>query len=157
MQGQSKVLGPFEVIQETGPVGRVLDTIPYVNVRGSQILITVVDNWAALVATAGGGAIPVLMAAAEVELCATVQAVEFVLKRQYCRMFTGPMFYVFDDAEAYDNVLVRARNLSGGRRGPPGGAMTPQPDAANGFSLKVQVQIQPRGGLGPKKRWDGMG
>jgi hypothetical protein len=153
-QAQSKVLGPVEIISETGPVGRVLDTIPYTNVRGSQILITVVDNWAALVD--GQQAIPAYMAGAEVELVGVVQAVEFVLKRQYCRMFTGPMFYVFDDAEAYDNILLRARNMSGGRRGNPGG-IAPAPTAANGFSLKVQAQIQPRGGLGPKPRFQNMG
>ena len=154
-QATSKVLGPFEIISETGPVGRVLDTIPYSNVRGSQIVITVTDNWAGLFDTVDGG-IPAYMPAAEIELLGTVQAVEFVLKRQYCRMFTGPMMYVFDDAEAYDNILLRARNLSGGRRGAPGG-ISPNPNAINGFSLKVQAQIQPRGGVGPKKRFDNMG
>lgn len=157
MQGQSKVYGPFEVIGETGAVGRVLVTIPYTQVRGSQILINVTDNWGPR--AQGQQGIPVYMAGAEVELIGAVQSYQIVLKREFCRGMTGPMFYIFDDAEAYDSILLRARNMSGGRRGAVGVTSGPTvlPTSANGFSLKVQAQIQPRGGLGPDPRFRNMG
>lgn len=155
MEAQSKVLGPYEVISEMGPVGRVLETIPFSKVRGSQILINVSDNFATLIPS--GSSETVYMAVAEVEILGTIQGTPFVLKRQACKAVTGPMFYVFEDAEAYDSVILRARNLTGGRRGPAayGGGVVPS--AENGFSIKVIGALQPRGGVGPKPQWKGMG
>lgn len=155
MQSQSKVLGPFEVIQEIGAIGRVLVTLPYKDVRGSQILVAVTDNFAKL---AVGSSDNQFWAAAEVEVLGSIQGYEHTLKRQYCRSITGPMLFVVPDEQAMDKVIFRARNLTGGRRGPPGVSGASDPSAANGFSITVTIHVQPRGGMGPASRFsEGMG
>jgi hypothetical protein len=154
VQAQSKVLGPFEVIQEVGAVGRALVSVPYTEVRGSQLVVQVIDNFAKVEPASSFD--PQFWAAAEVQINGAVQGFEFCLKRQHTRMLTGPMGYVVPDEAALDQLVFRARNMTGGRRGPPGSGET-DATAANGYSIKVQIHIQPRGGIGPSQRFEVMG
>lgn len=139
-----KVYGPFESIQEVAGEGRIYLSLPYTDVMGSQVMLSVKDNWAKINNANLGMYWPTL----ELTIWGAVQGYETVIKRQQTRMQTGPMFYIFDYAEAFDTVNFRARNISGGRRGPPPDAEDPTiPDKRNGFSLTVDVYIQPRGGF----------
>jgi hypothetical protein len=140
-----KVYGPYESIQEVSGEGRIYLSLPYTEVMGSQVMLSVKDNWAKFVNANLGMYWPTL----ELTIWGAVQGFETVVKRQQTRMQTGPMFYIFDYAEAFDTVNFRARNISGGRRGPPSnaGEDTSIPDKRNQFSLTVDVYIQPRGGF----------
>lgn len=146
IEGKSKVLGPFEAVQAIAQDGVVLTSIPFSKVRGSQLIVSVSDNYASQFGDIVAD-VPTFWATVEVTLMGSVQGAEFVIKRQAVRMLTGPLYYIADDSEAYDNIVVRGRNVSGGSKAAVDFI------ASNGLSLLVQVQIQPRGGLGPNQRF----
>lgn len=141
---RNKVYGPFEIIGEGSPEGRVIQALPWVNVRGAQVLASCTDNFGQLQPNTGNAT---YWAIAEVTIWGVVQGYANVLKRQQIRMSSGPMTYVLPDEEAYDQVEFRARNFTGGKRAVPSSTGSNAPVQANGFSLKVQLFIQPRGGF----------
>lgn len=148
-----KVQGPFEVIENVGTSAPILIELPYQKVRGSQIVASVIDNFGQQQTVT---TLVRFWAAVDLQIWGRIQGYDFLLKKQHTRMNTGPLVYIVPDEEAYDAISIRGRNMSGGRPGPVPGAAPPNPTAApipgfplsGGFSLMVQLYIQPRGGMG---------
>ncbi len=141
---RNKALGPYEIIGEVSAEGRVLVDIPWEKVIGGQVIVAVSDNYSQLQTTIND---PQYWATAEVSIWGVVQGYAEVLKRQQLRMLSGPMLYQFANEEAYHAVRFRARNFTGGRRG-SGASGANAATAENGYSLTVQLFLQPRSGFG---------
>jgi hypothetical protein len=143
IKAKAKVYGPFEVLNlnELGE-GTPLVTIPYAEVVGSQILAAITENFEAGALSFTGDAQFYL--AFEVSFWGSYQGFQSCLKRTTMRALTGPTSYYFDGDAAFDQVIVKARNMSGGRRGPGiNGVVT----NANGYSASLNLFIQPRSGF----------
>lgn len=141
---RSPVSGPFEVIEETKGDGRELVAIPFRDVAGAQLLASVSDNFGRLVT---GTLLPQYWAAAEISVWGVIQSARTCLVRQTVRMGTGPLLYTFPVDEPWEQISVKAVNISGGKLGPSSNGGT-LPNKANGFSLKVALYFQPRTGFG---------
>lgn len=150
---RSRIQGPYQIIQFGGLEGEPLVTIPFAAVDGGQIAISVADNFVQFAIMVSGVARDArYFATAEIGLWGHVQGEEFLILRDNIRAASGPLVYSFRRDESYDQVIVKARNVSGGV---PGGSFSTyppvapeEPSAANGASLQVQVFIQPRAGAG---------
>lgn len=143
-QAATKVHGPFECItlNEQGEGTPVL-VLPYSEVEASQLLAHLIDNTASNNGASSDSQFWIMI---EVGIWGSLQGYESLIKRTTLSPRTGPMSYLFGFAEAYDKVIIKARNMSGGRRGPGiNGVVT----LANGFSAPLTVNVQPRGGFRP--------
>lgn len=140
---RTKSYGPFDVIGETAPQGRVFLQLPFQEVAGCRILVAVRDNFAQIPAQF----VPSHeWPGAEITIWGNVQGYESVLKRQCVHMQTGPMGTVLDYAEGWDTVSFRAKNMNGGSVVGLAG-IAPFPTQAAGFLLKVSVYVMPRSGF----------
>lgn len=140
-RGRIKVYGPFDVLSLNGlPEGQVLLTLPFPQVEGAQLLVAMTDsNQFGIVNDAES------FLAFEVGFWGSFQGFQSLIKRAAVRSLTGPMSYTFPFEESYDQVIIKVRNMSGGRRGPaPGGIYT----ASNGCTATMNVFVQPRSGVG---------
>jgi hypothetical protein len=109
--------GPYNVLLLTGPDGRRIESFPYASIKGSQLLVAVNDN-VARIGNQGQTADSIqFMAIAEISIWGSVQKQAVCLKRQATRMLTGPMSYQIPGDLPWNEIEVRARNMSGGRRG----------------------------------------
>lgn len=109
--------GPYNVLLLTGPDGRRVESFPYAEVKGSQLLIAVNDNVARIADQGARSDSIQLMAIAEISIWGSVQKQAVCLKRQATRMLTGPMSYQIPGDLPWNEIEVRARNMSGGQRG----------------------------------------
>ena len=141
-----KVYGPYETINSVGPEASVFVSIPWSRVMGSQVLVSIKDNFAS---RPNVTVLPQFWAMCEVQLFGVVQGYETRLKTQAVRMDTGPCHIILPYEEAYDSFVVKGRNMSGGRRGPNPNAGIPA-SAANGYSIELTVHVMPRGGINPQ-------
>lgn len=144
IKAKAKVYGPFEVLNlnELGE-GTPLITVPYAEVAGSQLLAAVTENFEAGALVFSGDSQFYLQF--EVSVWGSYQGFQSCLKRTSMRALTGPSSYYFDSDAAFDQIIVKARNMSGGRRGP---GIAGQVTTANGYSASLTIFIQPRGGDG---------
>lgn len=142
IKASTKVHGPYEclTLNELGEGTPLLD-LPYSEVEGSQLALQLTDN----ASTAFSASVdPQFWIIIEVGVWGSLQGLPTLLKRVAMSPRTGPVSYLFQFAEAYDQVTIRARNMSGGRRGPgPAGVAT----VAAGFSATLTVTVQPRSGF----------
>lgn len=138
---RTKVYGPFDILSLNSlSEGQVVLTLPYAEVQGAQLLSSVTQ-------TNPNGIIndTQSFAAFEVGYWGSFQGFQSLIKRAAIRSLTGPMSYLFDFEESYDQVIVKVRNMSGGRRGPPpAGVVT----AFNNCLATLNIFIQPRSGTG---------
>lgn len=132
----SKSLGPFEVLQFDRP-SRVV-AFPYRDVHGGNLIVGAVNTATPTIAANALTALTV-----EVEIVGLIQGVPSVLIRGVTRPQTGPIVYGFSEADLYDTIEVRARNMTGGIPGPNSVATS-----TAGFRLAVNVSLQPRLVLG---------
>lgn len=137
-----KSYGPYNVIDDYVLEGRTLVTLPFDNVKGCQLLVSVVDNVDIL---NPGAADQRFWAIAEVAIWGIIQGYATPIKRQHVRMISGPMEYVFPFEEAYDSIEVRGRNMTGGKsRSVPA---TDFVQSSLGFFINVNVLVNPRTGF----------
>lgn len=150
--------GPFDVLLLKGADGVKLITFPYAKVKGSQLFCMVADNAGRTVNQAATPDFAQFFALAEVSIWGLVPGLATCLHRQDVRQLTGPMHYVIPWDLPWNDIEVRARNMSGGRRGTPtpsegGGVMQPaanpppgQPTSpvfmATGYKISVTVLLQ---------------
>ncbi len=130
----SKSLGPFQVLDNTRPIKVV--TFPYRDVKGGNLIVSVVNQRLGdpkLIIANGRTALT-----AEVEILGLIQGTPSVLKRAVTRFLTGPITYQFTTWDLYDNITIRARNMTGGFPGP-----TTVTNTALGYQLQLSVSIQP--------------
>lgn len=146
-QSPLTVFNAVECIDDVGLEGNEKYSWPFTRVAGSLVLLQVQDNFGiqSTVTT-----LQRFWAALEIGIWGRVQGYEYLLQRQHVRMLTGPMVYAFDSDSPYESISIKARNMSGGKAGPPAGQPANlTPSAANGFSLKLQAHVQARSGIGP--------
>jgi hypothetical protein len=148
-EAASKSFQPVECIDEGSPDGREIITVNYSQVKGSQLVVSVVDNFGTrtLPSSQDNRYWPAL----EVTVTGYIQGYSMVLKRQLVRMVSGPLFMIIPRDEIYTALTVRALNMTGGTRGgnqAAPGSGPPGPSAANGFSITCQVQFCAQGGIG---------
>lgn len=143
IKAKAKVYGPFEVLNlnELGE-GTPLVTIPYAEVVGSQVLAAITENFEA--GTLGFTGDTQFYLGFEVSFWGSYQGFQTCLKRTTVRSLTGPTSYYFDADAAFDQVVVKARNMSGGRRGPGVNGVVSN---ANGYFASLTLFIQPRSGF----------
>ncbi len=151
--------GPYNVLQFTGPDGKKLETFQYSEVRGSQVLVWVVDNSSKSINQAQTAEVDTcqFFVIAEISIWGKVQGYSSCLKRQATRMLTGPMLYSIASDEPWAEIEIRARNMSGGRRGTPtGGILQPAanqpsnqwpvgsaaPSLLRGYQINVMMAVQ---------------
>ena len=158
LKAGSKQYGPFEVVDIVQPDVQTLVTIPYSDVVGSQMLVTVSDNFARDFLLADNAS---RFAAAEIGITGRVQGEPYIIQRAHVRALSGPLRWIFRAEEMYDQIEIGARNMSGGRRGSPSTdfAVGLNFTGASGFSILVNVSIQPvqRSVIGPEAYGHGWG
>jgi len=141
-RGRIKNYGPFDVLALNElPEGQPLLTLPFAQVEGAQILIAMTASIPRDQITSGAWLI------AEVGIWGSFQGFQSLIKRAAIRQITGPMSYQFQFEEIYDQVIIKARNMSGGRRGPPQSAFGIY-TKTNKCALDMNIFIQPRSGVG---------
>lgn len=116
-QAGRSTYGPYNVLLLAGPEGKRIESFPYAAIQGSQLLISVNDNVARVANQAARADFIQLYAVAEISIWGSVQRQAVCLKRQATRMLTGPMSYQIPGDLPWNEIEVRARNMSGGRRG----------------------------------------
>lgn len=136
---QTKVYGPYDVLSTNSLAeGQPILTLPWPDVQGAQLLASLTDS--------NRNGVPndaQSFLAFEIGIWGSFQGFESLIKRTAIRALTGPISYRFDTEESYDKVIIKARNMSGGRRGPtPAGVWT----TANNCAATLAVFIQPRSG-----------
>jgi hypothetical protein len=147
--------GPFNILLFAGAEGTKLITFPYAAVKGSQLLAVVTDNTSRTSPQSATSDYAQFFAIAEVSIWGLVPGYSCMLHRQATRQLTGPMNYQIPSDLPWNDIEVRARNMSGGRRGtsPTEGVMLPaqnpppgQPTSpiymATGFKIEVSVLLQ---------------
>lgn len=117
LQRGRSTYGPYNVLLLAGPDGKRIESFPYAEVKGSQLLISVNDNVNRIANQANQADSVQLFAIAEISIWGYVQRQGVCLKRQATRMLTGPMHYAIGDDLPYNEIEIRARNMSGGQRG----------------------------------------
>lgn len=142
---RNKSYGPFDVIGEVRGEGRVFLSLPFTDVAGAQVLVSLKDNFAQQAAQF----VPSHeWPGVEVTIWGAIQGYEVVIKRQCVHMQTGPMSKVFDYADGWDTILFRARNMNGGnQQGQLEMGVPPFPIQENGFALQTTVNVMPRSGF----------
>lgn len=102
--------GPFDLLQLVGDDCVPLTEIPFATVRGGQIAISVRDNINDTKFSSILG-----LFCADVQIVGIIKGIESVLCQGYLRGYTGPMVYKFEDADNYETIQIRARNMLGGK------------------------------------------
>jgi hypothetical protein len=139
---RSPVYGPFEVIGNISDGGQNILSLPFAEVAGCNVLVSLADNFAIqTVQQLPQGLFP----GAEVSIWGAVQGYEACLRRVCLHMFSGPMQQLFEYAERWDTILFRAQNMAGGSTQNAG--TSPPITQANKFSLKVSIYVSPRSGF----------
>ena len=138
---------PIDVIQYGGLEGTPIYTIPFERVQGGQIAVTLEENFAQFATLAVGVARNArYVAAAEVSLWGVTRGQDQLILRDNVRQLTGPLIYVFPAWEAYDAIIVKARNMSGGISGGSFSTYPPvaadEPSQANGAFLRLMIFTQ---------------
>lgn len=141
-RGRIKAYGPFETLSLNElPEGQPLLTLPFAQVEGAQILVAMTASIPFDQINSGAWLI------AEVGLWGSFQGFQTLIKRAALRQITGPMSYTFQFEETYDHIIIKARNMSGGRRGAPQSVFGTY-TVSNKCSLAMNVFVQPRSGVG---------
>lgn len=140
---RSPVYGPYEAIGETDSDGGVMLSLPFSDVAGCNILVSLSDNYSIF---AGQGTPNHLYPGVELSVWGAIQSYENCLRRLQLHMFTGPARMLFDPADGWDTLLFRAQNMCGGSV-VNGAGVPPFPTQAAGFSLKVSIYVMPRSGF----------
>lgn len=143
MSIRQKTYGPFEVIGELSGQGRVMLALPFEDVMGARVLVSLADNYGSQISQ---GTPNHLWPGVEITIWGTVQSYENMLKRTCIHSLSGPMSTVFSYEDGWDQLLFRARNMNGGSVVNLAG-IPPFPTQATGFSLKVSVLVMPRSGF----------
>ena len=143
IRAATKAYGPYDILNlvELGECQPIL-TLPFAQVEGSQMIVALTQDNAPAVAPLNDA---IFWVNAEIAIFGSFQGYMSCLKRVQLTPYTGPVSYRFDFAETYDQVVVMARNMTGGRRGPGTSGLT---TVANGYSMNAHVHIQPRSGFG---------
>jgi hypothetical protein len=141
---RSPVYGPFEVIGELSPEGREVLSLPFSEVAGCKVMVSVADNYALF--PFAGFSPARFYPGVEVAIWGAVQGLQNCLRRVAVHMLSGPIAHTFDYADGWDTISFRGRNMCGGST-VNGDAAPPFPTQANGFSLKVSIYIMPRSGF----------
>lgn len=150
-EATTKSFQPVECIDAQSADGREIVTIPFSKVKGSLLVISAVDNYAAIaINTTQDNR---YWAALMVTITGFVQGYSMILKRQTVAMVSGPLSYYVPENFCFFTALgIRATNVTGGtlgaRQDQPGLLPNTAPTAANGFSLMCQVQLTAQGGIG---------
>lgn len=149
IQAAAKVFQAVECIDVSTFDGLDVVTLPWAQVRGAQLLVNVIDNFATRFPLTSGQDSR-YWAALEVSIWGAIQGYSTCLKRQHVRMISGPMFYNCASDEFYSAITVRARNMTGGRTGgnPTVNGGSAAAIAANGFSIQCQVMLVAPDGIG---------
>jgi hypothetical protein len=139
---RSPVYGPFEVIGNISEGGQNILSLPFAEVAGCNVLVSVADNFAIQTVQA----VPQgLFPGVELSIWGAVQGFESCLRRACLHMFSGPLQQVFEYAERWDTILFRAQNMCGGSTQNAG--TSPEITQANKFSLKASIYVSPRTGF----------
>jgi hypothetical protein len=113
-QGSRNVLGPYSILSKFGPEPQSFGVqIPFGNICGSNILITIDDNFDDLISAVN---LP-LTFLAEVAIVGFVYGTETCIKKSMLNKLNGPMQYIFSQNEKYEMIEVKARNMGGGASG----------------------------------------
>ncbi len=143
-KAEAKVYGPYDVVSRVAQDGVPFLTLPFAQVRNSQILISLKDNaTAALVAASQSGNTAYLIVMAEVSFWGSVQGFATCLKRQALKSTWGPAIMSFGDEDVYDQFSARIRLFIGGKPGIPSDIVFAAP-----LAVTCTVHIQPREGIG---------
>lgn len=139
---KAKVFGPYNLMELNElPEGQTLLTVPYSEVQGAQLLCSVTNG------SAGTpfGIDTQFFLEFEVGIWGSYQGFLNLLKRTGMRALTGPMTYMFPIDFPFESISIKARNMSGGRRGPGTDGVVTE---ANGFKSALTVHVQARAGIG---------
>lgn len=145
-----KTYGPFELIGEQSGEGRVFLSLPFTDVVGCRLMISLADNYGSILPQTG---IPIapnfLWPGVEMTIWGVVQSYESCVKRMHLHALSGPMATQFRYEDGWDQITLRARNTNGGSyvNLKSGGGPPLFPTQANGYSLKATVLVMPRTGF----------
>lgn len=143
MSSFRRILGPYSVLQQSGPAPLPVVQLRFGEVRGGQLAIYAKDN----LGKHPSGEFPPMfdqVALLETEIVGLVQGAEISLKLQQVTTLTGPMVYRFADDEPYENIDIRCRCMRGGLRAPLNNTAESQYAPANGFQAFLTIMIIPR-------------
>jgi hypothetical protein len=140
---RSPVYGPFEVIGELSADGREILSLPFSDVVGCNILVSLADNYSIIPFQVVPNH---LYPNVELSVWGAIQGYQACLRRIQLHMFTGPARMLFESSEGWTNLSFRAQNMCGGST-VNGAGIPPQPTQANKFSLKVSIYVMPRSGF----------
>ncbi len=145
---KAKIYGPYQLLTAQGQKGVEFLSVPYAAVEGSQIIVAVTDNLSQSTAGSFSDGIQfIAWPALEIFIYGSVQGYKTRLKRQFVRMPTGPMTYTIPVEEAYDNILLYARDVTGGTVVAPQNLAEFSDDSSVPFSITAMVYFSPRGGF----------
>jgi hypothetical protein len=135
----SNINGPFSVLDLAQLT--TIFTCPFADVQGGNIMVTVQDS-ATSFAVGGAGIALVGALNADVEISGLVQGVRSIIKRAFVNNFSGPLIAQFETWDLYDDIEIRARNMTAGFAGPGGPSLGIQ-DTAAGARLSLSVTLAP--------------
>jgi hypothetical protein len=145
------VLGPFKVYTLTGVQPAEVCNIPFSQVVGGQIAISIQDNLAGLGGLGGQQVISnnlVACAVVEVSIVGQVMGISDTLACVALRMITGPLCFQFVDGLSYQDISIRARMVRGGlpELNPSAEAYSAGTEftAQLGYTANLTVTLQPR-------------
>lgn len=133
-----RVLGPFDILDNVGRDTVPICNFPFSQVEGGHVSVSLTGN---LAASSSGGTFAESMF--EIEIVGVVQGAVDVLKRGWINENTGPLRKSFERWEVYEQIEIRARNMTGGK---PGGNIDPTVpvfnSTANQFRVQATVNLQ---------------
>ena len=139
IKGKAKVYGPFELANLVGGEAVKFLSLPFAEIRESNLMISTDDNAVQALVAASQSNTAYLMVGAELAVIGSVQGYETLLKRQFVRSGWGPLNITFGSEESYDTVFIAGRLFIGGKPGLPADIVFATP-----LTLSATVYIQPR-------------
>lgn len=144
---RNKVYGPFQCIGNLTGDGPVILSLPFTQVAGCRVMVSVTDNFGSQV----GSTVPQIYdrryPGLEVSIWGAVQSLESCVKRQHVHMLSGPMGHVFDFEEGWDTINFRALNPQGGGYDPLHTIGAADVTQQGGYSLLANIFVMPRSGF----------
>jgi hypothetical protein len=144
-QATRKSYGPYSVKGAAGPIPAEFFSLPWVAVKGANVLVAVTDDMDINPASAGNLSSQLLVAS-EVTIFGVIQGFATPLKTALLTGKTGPVSIVFPWEEGWEYIRFTQRLMNGGRPlTPPGGSAAAQ--AALLINVALSIYVMPRGGF----------